>query len=813
MRYIYLILITICFTSTTYICEAQSIFTLENNRGKYDNKVSDSEIENLIKQMETKGISLDQVKDLARVKGATEMQIQQLEQRVKEVKSRKRTPNYDTHTQPTTPKSNKPSKSFSVKKDIELTEDLKKIYGFQFFNTKNLNFEPNKNVQISDDYILSPGDNVQINVYGASQQNYSLEVDKSRAINIQGIGPVYVGGLPFSKAKALLKSRLSSIYNGMQGDAPNTFASINIGNVSGININVIGEANLPGTYTLPATASVFTALYMAGGPGENGSFRNIEVIRRGRKVATVDVYRYLVDGDTRNNIQLRNNDVILVKPYTRRVFIEGAFKRDGVFEAKAGETVADMIHYAGGFSTQAYNKQVNLVRNNDESLTFNTINANQFGSTIINNGDKIEAKETTNRFANRIEIKGAVIRPGAYELTPPMTLQELIKKAGGLKEEAFLDRGIITRRNNKMELKTIAFSVQDVINGKEKVFLKREDEVLISSIFEMREKQTIKISGAVQSPGDYNYTENMTLEDLIFIAGGFLDQASVSNIEIARRLDKTSTNADPNKLIETYTVAVDRNLKLSTADSQMKLNPFDYVYVRNTPGFRKGEGTVQIMGEVNYSGEYGITTKQERISDLIDRAGGLTLEAYPEGASLRRKINLSEAEIEAKKQIFEQDSTMSEQKIEKVKYTTVAINLAEIMKYRKSKSDLLLEDGDKLLIPRKLQTVKVSGSVLNPISLTFKDKLSVKDYINMSGGFALNAKKNKVYVIYPNGEAHATTSGIFRSYPKVVPGCEIIVPEKPQIDRTGSAQRWIGIGSGLASMAASIAALISITQK
>lgn len=806
MRYIQILLILICIGIAPQVSFSQSIFNLSNATNK---NLSDNEIKNLVIKMQENGVSSEQIIAIARQKGASESQIQELLKRIEEEQAKKRTKQYIQ-----TPSPKKSTKTlFSQKKNVAATNMLKQIFGFKFFNTENLTFDPNENVEISDEYILSTGDNIQINVYGISQQTYSLEIEKSRAINIQGIGPIYIGGLSLGKAKNIIKSRLSTIYGGMKGQNPSTFVSISVGNISGINVNIIGEANLPGTYTLPATAKVLKALYLAGGPGENGSFREIELIRKGKKIATIDIYKYLVNGDSRENVQLQNNDVILIKPYIQRIFIKGAFKRNGIFEAKPGESVANMIQYAGGFNTFAYNKQVNLTRNNDESLTIKTVEASNYINTSVENGDIIEAIKVSNRFANRVAIKGAVFRPGEYELTPPMTLQQLITKAGGVKEEAFLDKGIVTRRNDKMELQTISFSVKDVIAGKEKVFLQREDEVLISTIFEMREKQTVRISGAVQSPGLYNFTENMTLEDLIFISGGFLEKASSSNIEIVRRIDNETALSDTDKLTETYTVAVNKDLKLDNPNNQMKLEPFDEIYVRETPGFSKREGTVQIMGEVNYTGKYGIATKRERISDLIERAGGLTEEGYAAGASLRRKVIFSETEIIAKKQIFEQDSTMSNETVQKIKYTTVAINLAEILKNKRSKIDLFLKNGDKILVPRKLQTVKVSGAVLNPLSLTYKEHLNVKDYINMSGGFSLQAKKRKVYVIYPNGEAHATTGAIFRNYPKVVPGCEIIVPEKPQIDRTASTQKWIGIGSGLASIAASVAALISISRK
>lgn len=808
MRNLSFITILLALMLNTLSVNAQGIFNLDNT-GTRTESIEDlpqEQIEKLVKQMEEQGVSTEEAIAIARAKGASEEQIEQLLKRIEQVQNESDSifMKNDTIIRKDT--------KFSEKEQLKAIEEKEQAFGFQFFNTENLNFASNLNTPLSDDYIIGVGDNIQINVYGASQQDYALQVNKNRALKIPNVGPVYIGGLSLAEAKKLIKSRLSSIYSGMQGNYPNTFVSVNVGDISGINVNVIGEANRPGTYTLPATATVFNALYLAGGPGENGSFRDISIVRDGKVIATTDVYSYLINGDTRGNVQLRNNDVILIKPYLHRVFVEGAFKREGIFEAKAGETVADIIRYAGGFTANAYNKQISLTRNNSRSLSFMTVATNEYESTPILNGDQIQAGEVIELYENRVAIAGAVYRPGNYELTEGLTLQQLIRKAEGLKDDAFLQRGIITRKLANLELQTLSFSVKDVINGIDTILLQREDRVLISSIFNMREERTVEIVGAVQFPGTFEYAENMTVADLIFLAGGFNEKASVSNIEIARRLNYNEAQDYSDNLIHTYTLSVDRNLKLNPKDAQMHLMPFDYIYVRNAPGYNQGQGSVSIEGEVKYAGSYGIALKQERISDIIERAGGFTPEAYPQGVSLQRRTILTDAQLKSRMQLAEQDSTMNKEDIQRIEYEIVAINLKDILSDKGGSSDLILKDGDRLFVPIKKQTIKVSGAVLNPVAITYNKKLSVQDYINLSGGFATNAKKRKVYVLYPNGEAHATRGFIFRNSPKVIPGAEIIVPEKPEIDRAAQAQRWIGMGSGITGIAASIAAIISITK-
>jgi protein involved in polysaccharide export with SLBB domain len=420
------------------------------------------------------------------------------------------------------------------------------------------------------------------------------------------------------------------------------------------------------------------------------------------------------------------------------------------------------------------------------------------------NGDSISAGVITERFENRISIAGAVYRPGDYQMKEGMKLSDLIKKAEGLREEAFMERGVITRKKSNLSLEAIAFSVRDVLSGNADVDLQREDRVQISSIFDLREARTVEIVGEVQFPGTYAWAEKMKIADLIFQAGGFLENAEVSSIEVSRVLDYSETQNLTKSLLHTFQYGLDRNLKLSEEGAAFTLKAFDKVYVRRAPGYRP-QATVSISGEIMYEGDYGITRKDEKISDVIRRAGGITPEAYISGASLRRRIELSEAEYQAKLAIAAQDTTMNPGDVEKVQYQIVGIDLPKILNKPGCVEDLQVLGGDQLMIPSKLETVMVSGSVLNPVAHTFTRKMDAKDYIMRSGGFAQMAKKGKVYVLYANGTTSATKGLFKRRFPKVEPGCEIIVPEKPEVDKAANASKWLAFTSTLASLITAIA--------
>ncbi|PID89425.1 MAG: sugar transporter [Bacteroidia bacterium] len=773
-----------------------------NNMASVDVKqLTEKQLNQIVAQIKKNNMSIEQAMTFARTRGASQLQIDQLKQRIKNLRNISKAVSGADVTEETTVALN----SFSQKKQFSTTKKAQKTFGFQFFNSKNLTFSPNVNIPVSDDYTLGLGDEIVIAIYGASQKNYQLRVHKTGAINIPDIGPINVYGIPFKQAKRKIKSQLTKIYNGLKGDNPNTFADISLGTLTGIKINIIGDVNVPGTYTLPPTATVFNGLYLAGGPNIKGSYRNIDVIRNGKVIKTIDVYAYLVDGKTANNIQLRNQDVIFVRPYINRINIEGQFKRTGLFETKKDETVADIIRYAGGFTEKAYTYKLDLYRNNTRSTDFITIERKKFDTTKLANGDLLIAGEIVNRLENIVTINGAIYRPGNYELKPNMYLSQLIKEAEGLKEDAFMERGIITRRNPDHTLRTIAFSVTDVLNGKNDIQLKSEDVIKISSLFDMREKRTVSIEGEVQFPGVYQCSDNLTIQDLIFNAGGFKKNASVETIEVSRILSYDEAKDITQKLLHTYQFHINRNLKLNSKDAKFELKPFDKVYVRRAPGYRP-QSSVSIAGEVKYAGGYSITQKDEKISDLIKRAGGLTPEAYKKGASLRRKIVLTEAEYQAQLLIAKRDTTSNIREVKRYSYRTIGIDLPQILKNPGGANDLILKDGDQLNIPTLLQTITVSGAVLNPVGHTYTKKNTTKEYIMGSGGFAQNAKRGKVYIIYANGTTATTKRFLFfRSYPKVEPGCKIIVPRKPEIDRSGNTSKWLAFSSALATLLTAIA--------
>jgi protein involved in polysaccharide export with SLBB domain len=763
--------------------------------------LSDDQIQRLIDEMDKNGMSMEEAMALARARGASQMQIDQMTRRINEMKMKGGAKSQTLVSQEEVVE---PAEVMSEKVEFEATEKNKNIFGFQFFNSDNLSFEPNVNVPVSDSYSLGVGDELMISVYGASQQNYQLYVQKNGSVQIPDLGPVYVYGLSFAEVKKKVKSRLVAIYNGMQGEHPNTFADVSLGALQGVKVNVIGEVNAPGTYNLPATASVFNALYLAGGPNENGSFRVIDVLRDGKVVNTVDVYAYLIDGKTQKNIQLRDQDVVLVRPYVNRITVEGEWKRVGLFEAKKEETVADLIRFAGGFTNKAYTHRLELYRNNSRTMTFVSVNSEDYQNTKLINGDSLVAGEIVSRFENRISIEGAVYRPGNYELGQGMTLSALIQEAEGVKEEAFMERGVITRKKADMSLESISFCLRDVLNGKKDFELQREDRIQISSIFDLREARTIEIVGEVQYPGTYAWAENLKIADLVFQAGGFKENAEVSSVEVSRVLSYDETSKLSKTLLHTYQFGLDRNLKMHPQDASFILLPFDKIYVRRAPGYRE-QGTVHVQGEVKYAGEYGVTRKDEKISDVIRRAGGLTPEAYVAGASLRRKVRLSDAEYQAKLALAAQDTTMVADPVKREHYQIVGIDMPKIVANPGCVEDLQVMSGDQIFIPSKLETVMVSGAVLNPVALTYIEGKSLKKYIRNGGGFSQNAKKGNVYVVYANGTSEATRSGLFgRNFPRIEPGCEIIVPEKPEVDKAARASKWLAFASTIAALITAI---------
>ena len=768
------------------------------------NNLSDQQIQQIVTQVNARGLTIDQAAQMAQMQGATPVQIEQLKRRIQELNFSKADSTINQTTKK--PQKNKLNKEvYSEKAIVETTPENKRIFGFQFFNSDKLTFEPPVNMPTPQNYVLGIDDELTVSIWGASQQTYQLPINTNGAINIPDIGQIYVSGMEFIKAKELIKKHLISIYQGMNGPNPNTYADVSISNLRSIKVNVIGEVMAPGTYTLPSTASAFNALYLSGGPNENGSFRNIQLIRDNKIAKIIDVYDYMINANMEGNIQLREQDIIYIPTYQKRVEAAGAFKRTGIFELSEKEKLSDLIRYLGGFTDQAFKAQLSLTRITDTEKKVIDINQSIYESFVPNNGDSIVASEVIKRFENRINISGAVFRPGTYELNEGLTLSGLIKKAQGVTENYFSSRGLIVRLQNNLAPMTLSFNVDDILKGTNDIKLQREDQVIIQDIFSMRQKRTIQILGEVQNPGEFAFSDNMTLKDLIFKAGGFTEAASESFIELARRHNYAESNLMSDELVKLYQFNIDRKLNLDSKGDTLHLQPFDYIYVRKAPSYHQ-QRTVYISGEVRYPGAYSIGSKKERVSDLLKRSGGLMPDAFIKGARMKRNNpdSIQKAEI-LRNNLPDTLITKAEKQISSDK---LELRLDDILRNPGSAFDYMLKDGDEIIIPEVSQEVRISGEVQNPIGLAYQSGKSLKYFINRSGGFSDNAQKRRTFVIYSDGTTQVTRSFFGRNYPTVEPGCQIIVPQKPEKQRTDQSGKWLGIASTMATVAIAIATLV-----
>ncbi|MFW5821411.1 MAG: SLBB domain-containing protein, partial [Bacteroidota bacterium] len=684
------------------------------------------------------------------------------------------------------------------------------VFGQRLFKQKNLSFAPNLNIPTPKDYVLGPGDEILIEVYGASQESYALTINPEGWVRINNLGPVRLSGLTIEKARERLKNRLSNIYSGMKGSDPNTFAEIALGNLRSISVNVTGEVNMPGSYTLPSFATVFNALYLAAGPNENGSFRKIKLVRENDVIARVDLYDFLLSGIAKNNIRLQDQDIVFVEAYDSRVSLKGEVKRPAIYEIIQDESLADLIGYAGGFSENAFRGKLTLTRNTPVQKKIIDVNIQEYASTPVQNGDIILVGKILSRFENRVSVKGAVYREGDYQLREGMTLAGLIEKAQGLSKDVYLPQASLYRLQENMKMSVIPVDLEAVITGQTQIDLQAEDMLYVSSIFELEEELSLKISGEVQKEGEYPFYEGVNLGELIRMAGGLKESASLARLEVARRLKNREAIEKESRIAEVFTLQLPANLSLSSEAMSFKLEPNDVIFIRRSPGYEVQQ-LVSVEGEISFPGKYSLANNRERLSDLIKRSGGLTGEAYPPGATLFRKTE--EASPEVREKVLTQLEQASEDTLqianeEMDNEQAIGIDLPFILANPGSPEDLLLKDGDRLQIPTELQTVRLSGALLYPVTVKYEKDKSISYYIANAGGFNENALRSKTYVLYANGSVDRTRSFLgIRDYPKVEPGAEIIVPRKPEKERV-SAQQAISISSAVASMALVLVTLI-----
>ena len=694
---------------------------------------------------------------------------------------------------------------------LKLSE-VNKVFGRNIFNTRNLTFEPSVNLATPPNYRLGPGDEVIIDIWGTSQNTIRQQISPDGTINIEKIGPVNLSGMTVSEANEYLKRVLGKTYSGLDALDGTLEIRLTLGNARTIQINVMGEVIQPGTYALSSFSTVFHALYRAGGVNEIGSLRNVQVTRNGKTVAKVDVYDFIMKGKTQDDIRLQEGDVIIVPAYEALVQISGNVKRPMKFEMKKNETLATLINYAGGFSADAYTRSLRVVRQNGEEYEINTVKEIDYSAYPMRNGDVVTAEAILNRFTNKLEVRGAVYRPGIYQLNGEInTVRALVNEAKGLMGDAFTNRAVLQREREDLTTEIISVDVRSIMAGTSPdIPLQKNDILYIPSIHDLEDRGDVAIFGEVAKPDSYSYSDNMTLEDLIIRAGGLRESASTVRVDVSRRIKDPKSTHSTDSIGQMFTFALKDGFVID-GEQGFTLQPYDQVFVRRSPGYQ-AQQNVQVTGEVIFGGTYAMTTTEERLSDLVKKAGGATPKAYLRGAKLIRVAN-----DEEKKRMRDVINLMNRQFGEammdslgiRVEDTfSVGIDLEKAMAQPGSEYDLVLREGDVLSVPKLNNTVKVNGAVMMPNTVGYLSDKNANYYLDQAGGYALNAKKSKKFVIYMNGQV-ARIKG--RSKDKIEPGCEIIVPSKK--NKRVNVGEILGYASSFGSLATMFATISNLIKK
>ena len=691
----------------------------------------------------------------------------------------------------------------------ELVPQENRIFGQDFFSTHHLTFEPNMNMPTPANYILGPGDEIIIDIWGNSELNVRYTIAPDGHITVPGLGRIQLSGMRVDQATAHLRNAFSSIYSDLDSPQPRTFLAISVGNVRTIRVNVMGEVVTPGTYTLSSFASAFHALYAAGGINRIGSLRTIRVFRAGKTEAVVDIYEYLMHGNDAGDITLRDGDIIKVDPYGVLAQITGEVKRPMWYEMKENETLDDLIRFAGGFRGEAYKENVQLRRKGTSEMEVYTVNALQFPDFRMHDGDQITVGNILTRFANRVAIEGAVMRPGSYAIGDDIkTVGDLVKKAQGPREDAFLSRALLYREKADLTPIVESVDVEALLQNRiPDIALRKNDRLFVPSVISLLDNFTVYVGGEVREPGTYAYADNMSIEDAIVQAGGLRESASTARIDVYRRIKKPESTTASDVTGEAFSFSLENGLIIS-GDKSFTLEPFDQVFVRRSPGYEP-QHNVSIEGEVLFGGQYAKVTKDERLSSLVERAGGLTPFAYPKGARLRRQLTEAEQrrtrEALMTKISMQGDSLMRENSKllanVDLSYQYVGIDLEKALKKPGSEDDIVLREGDVLSVPIYNPTVRSSGGVLYPNMVAYNKEKNLDDYVKMAGGYSRLAMKGKAFVIYMNGQVATGRRA------KIEPGCEIVVPEKPE-SQPISLPQILGISNSIATLGLIITNLI-----
>lgn len=659
---------------------------------------------------------------------------------------------------------------------------------------------------------MGPGDEVIIDIWGTNQATIRDNISPDGYINIEDIGLVYLNGMTVSEATDYLRKELNRIYAGIDSEKPVSQIKVTLGDSRTIQVNVMGEVLTPGTYALSSFSSVFHALYRAGGVNDIGSLRAIQLVRGGKPIATIDVYDFIMRGKATDDIRLQEGDVVIVPPYQALVTIEGNVKRPMKYEMKDGENVKTLLKYAGGFSGDAYTRALRMIRQNGREYQVYTIDDIDYSVFPVKDGDKVTAEAILNRFENKLEIKGAVYRPGIYQFGGSLnTVRQLVEKADGLMGDAFTARAVLHRERDNLTREVISVDIKKVLDGTiPDIPLQKNDVLYIPSIHDLQDMGVITVFGEVARPGELPYADNTTLEDIIIQAGGLKESASTVRVDVSRRIKDNKSTDVSSTIGKMYSFSLKDGFVID-GEPGFVLQPYDQVYVRRSPGYQE-QANVDITGEVLYDGTYALTNKSERLSDLVKKAGGVTPFAYVKGAKLIRQAN--DEELKRMEDVFKMmrremgQANMDSLKLDLDSVYSVGIDLELAMKNPGSSADVVLRAGDKLVVPELSNTVKINGAVMLPNTVAYKDNKSVKYYISQAGGFANNARKSRAFIIYMNGQV-AKVKGSGRNM--IEPGCEIVVPIKDKNGRMNF-QTILGIASSIGSLGLTAASIANILK-
>ena len=683
----------------------------------------------------------------------------------------------------------------------------KTVFGRNIFTNGALTFAPSANLPTPVNYVLGPGDEVIIDIWGTNQATIRQTISPDGTINIPDVGMISLNGMTIKQADAYMKRKLGQIYS-VDGDDAKSEIKLTLGNIRTIQVNMMGEVANPGTYYLSSLSNIYHALHRAGGVSGLGSLREIQLIRKGKVVATVDIYDFIRDGKMNETI-LEEGDIINVPAYDILVDISGNVKRPMSYELKEGETLADLIDYAAGFTGDAYSKNLRLIRRNGSEYQIFTIDQPEYASFKLMEGDAVSVGAMLDRFENRIEVKGAVYRPGTYELGDAIkTVSQLVAKADGLKGDAFTNRALITREREDLTLEIIPVDIAAVMSGAAPdIVLVKNDVLYIPSIHDLKDLGSITVAGEVARPGTFVYAENTTLEDAIMLAGGLLESASTVKIDVTRRIKDASSTEQTENIAEVFTFSFKDGYVLD-GEAGFVLQPYDYVFVRRSPSYIE-QKTVDIRGEVVFPGSYALTKRTERLSDLVAKAGGINQWAYVKGARLSRELS-AEEETRMRSTMDVVASAKDSIDTDMLNLDTryfVGIDLVEALANPGGDADLVLRPGDILLVPQYNNTVRISGNVLYPNTITYSPKMTINDCVEMAGGYGFRSKKSKAYVVYMNG-----TVARARRFSKnvVEPGCEIVIPKKR--DKEGALQEILGVATTASSIATMMATITNLIR-